>query len=41
VVTLEAQLSQATNQLQYTDLLAIGMVWSTGLEVETGRWWLP
>jgi multidrug efflux system membrane fusion protein len=37
VVTLEAQLSQATNQLQYTDLLADRDGVVTGLEVETGQ----
>jgi multidrug efflux system membrane fusion protein len=37
VVTLEAQLSQATNQLQYTDLLADRDGVVTALEVETGQ----
>jgi RND family efflux transporter MFP subunit len=37
VVTFEVQLSQATNQLQYTDLLADRDGVVTGLEVETGQ----
>jgi multidrug efflux system membrane fusion protein len=37
VVALEAQLSQATNQLQYTDLLADRDGVVTALEVETGQ----
>jgi multidrug efflux system membrane fusion protein len=37
VMTLEAQLSQATNQLQYTDLLADRDGVVTALEVETGQ----
>ena len=37
VVTLEAQLSQATNQLQYTDLLADRDGVVTAVEVETGQ----
>ena len=37
VVALEAQLSQATNQLQYTDLLADRDGVVTAVEVETGQ----
>ena len=37
MVTLEAQLSQATNQLQYTDLLADRDGVVTAVEVETGQ----
>jgi membrane fusion protein, multidrug efflux system len=37
VVTLEAQLRQATNQLQYTDLLADRDGVVTAVEVETGQ----